>query len=100
MVFSNAFRIATSLLLLAGTSLSSITVADRPWLDVTLPTEERLSLLMLQWNKSEIYRQVQGDTVVSSSYLRAPDYYLMKSSSKIMGPACQLVLVISAVILL
>jgi hypothetical protein len=40
--------------------------ATRPWLDTSLPTEERLQLLVGQWNESQIYAMVQGDTVVST----------------------------------
>ena len=51
-------------LLVTVTYASNITLDYRPWLDTSLPTEERLSLLMAQWNRSQIYAQVQGDTVV------------------------------------
>lgn len=59
MLFSCQFGLSASVLLsFASFSLAvSVTVADRPWLDVTLPTEERLALLMMQWNETQIYAQ-------------------------------------------
>lgn len=67
MLFPSRFGIfATGLLSLAGISLAiNLAIADRPWLDVPLPTEERLSLLMMQWNKTQMYAQVQGDTAIT-----------------------------------
>ncbi|PQE23746.1 putative periplasmic beta-glucosidase precursor protein [Rutstroemia sp. NJR-2017a BBW] len=50
--------------LLGFSSAANSTVADSPWLDIPLPTEERLQLLMLQLNTSQIYAFVQGDTVL------------------------------------
>lgn len=84
MLFPSRFGIAaTTVLSLAGTSLAlNVTVASRPWLDVSLPTEERLSLLMMQWNKTQIYAQVQGDTVVSTHSSQVLNDMLMISSLK------------------
>ncbi|KZM26468.1 uncharacterized protein EKO05_0005367 [Ascochyta rabiei] len=41
---------------------SSQTLADRPWLDRTLPNEQRLQLFLDQLNSTQKYAMVQGDT--------------------------------------
>lgn len=41
---------------------SSQTLAYRPWLDPTLPTEQRLQLFLDQLNSTQKYAMVQGDT--------------------------------------
>jgi beta-glucosidase len=41
---------------------STQTLADRPWLDPTLPNEERLQLFLDQLNSTQKYAMVQGDT--------------------------------------
>jgi beta-glucosidase len=38
------------------------TLADRPWLDPTLPNEQRLQLFLAQLNSTQKYAMVQGDT--------------------------------------
>ncbi|KAF4634295.1 hypothetical protein G7Y89_g3810 [Cudoniella acicularis] len=43
---------------------SNATLAARPWLDPSLPTEVRLNQLILQLNTTQIYAIVQGDTVL------------------------------------
>jgi len=61
---------------------------DRPWLDISLPTDERLELLMLQFNQSKIYAQVQGDTVVSTlQFLNIPRLISHSSRTKVLGSA-------------
>lgn len=63
----NLGLVATLLLSLLGhasAAVSNTTVGDRPWLDTSLPTEQRLELLMQQFNTTQIYNYVQGDTVV------------------------------------
>jgi hypothetical protein len=58
-------RFAVPALLLAADSVfAATTLADRPWLDQSKPTEERLQLFMLQLNDTQKYNFVQGDTVV------------------------------------
>lgn len=39
----------------------------RPWLDTTLPTEQRLQLFLGQLNASQKYAMVQGDTVLEDT---------------------------------
>ncbi|KAI4914746.1 hypothetical protein J4E90_004778 [Alternaria incomplexa] len=41
---------------------SSQTLANRPWLDPTLPNEQRLQLFIDQLNNTQKYAMVQGDT--------------------------------------
>ncbi|KAI4674502.1 uncharacterized protein J4E88_008238 [Alternaria novae-zelandiae] len=41
---------------------SSQTLANRPWLDPTLPNEQRLQLFLDQLNNTQKYAMVQGDT--------------------------------------
>lgn len=46
----------------ALTHAASQTLTDRPWLDPTLPNEQRLQLLLDQLNSTQKYAMVQGDT--------------------------------------
>ncbi|KAH6667600.1 glycoside hydrolase family 3 domain-containing protein [Halenospora varia] len=65
MVFSRFIGIAAALAPVAFAS--NTTIASRPWLDRSLPTETRLDQLMLQLNESQIYAMVQGDTVLEDN---------------------------------
>lgn len=54
---------------------AALTLADRPWLDISRPYEERLQLFMLQLNVTQKYAMVQGDTVVSSLHTHELEEY-------------------------
>ncbi len=62
---SYTFAAALFLGLKLDVANAAFTVADRPWLDPTRSSEERLQLFMLQLNATQKYATVQGDTVVS-----------------------------------
>lgn len=66
MARGTVWRVMTALSILGYTAATNITLTDWPWLNVTLPAEQRLELLFAQLNTSQIYAFVQGDTVVRS----------------------------------
>ncbi|KAJ0335123.1 hypothetical protein COL922a_009700 [Colletotrichum nupharicola] len=56
---------ASSTLLLA--SWASTSLAVQPWLDKTLPFEERLELFIAQLNETQKHAMVQGDTELTDN---------------------------------
>ncbi|KAG4026647.1 hypothetical protein MFRU_038g00510 [Monilinia fructicola] len=64
MARGTVWRVMTALSILGYTAATNITLTDWPWLNVTLPAEQRLELLFAQLNTSQIYAFVQGDTVL------------------------------------
>jgi hypothetical protein len=82
MLALKGFQLApVAVLFLLQISSAISVISAKPWLDVTKSTEERLELLMLQWNRTQIYAMVQGDTVVSLETNRI-DVYTNHISSK------------------
>lgn len=56
-----AALLAASISFAAATSGTS---ADQPWLDVSLPFEQRLQSFLAQLNETQVYAMVAGDTEV------------------------------------